>query len=118
MARLALTWLPPLVWMVAIFAFSSQHGGGHLPESEVLLRKLGHVTGYFVLTILLLRALRRARVAAAMPIAIVVALAYAVSDEWHQSFVPDRTAFHPRTITAPSHDTICEITVPCIWCAQ
>ena len=58
----------------------------------MLLRKLGHVTGYFVLTILLLRALRRARVAAAMPIAIVVALAYAVSDEWHQSFVPGRTA--------------------------
>ena len=27
-----------------------------------------------------------------MPIAIVVALAYAVSDEWHQSFVPGRTA--------------------------
>ena len=64
-ARLAFTWLPPLVWMVVIFAFSSQHGGGHLPESEVLLRKLGHVTGYLVLTILLLRALRRSGVAAA-----------------------------------------------------
>jgi VanZ family protein len=91
-ARLALTWLPPLAWMVVIFAFSSQHGGGHLPESEVLLRKLGHVTGYFVLTILLLRALHRAEVAPAMPIAIAAALAYAVSDEWHQSFVPGRTA--------------------------
>jgi len=91
-ARLAFTWLPPLVWMAVIFALSSQHGGGHLPESEVLLRKLGHVTGYFVLTILLLRALHRAEVAAAMPIAIAVALGYAVSDEWHQSFVPGRTA--------------------------
>ena len=46
----------------SIFAFSSMHGGGHLPESEVLLRKLGHVAGYFVLTLLLLRALRRSGV--------------------------------------------------------
>ena len=34
-ARLVSTWLPPLVWMAVIFAFSSQHGGGHLPEAEV-----------------------------------------------------------------------------------
>lgn len=92
MVRLAFTWLPPLAWMAVIFAFSSQHGSGHLPESEILLRKLGHVTGYFVLTILLLRALHRAEVAAAMPIAIGAALAYSISDEWHQSFVPGRTA--------------------------
>ena len=53
------TWLPPLVWMAVIFAFSSQHGGGHLPAAEVVLRKLAHVAEYFVLTLLLLRALRR-----------------------------------------------------------
>ena len=41
--RLASSWLPPLAWMAIIFAFSSQHGGGHLPEAEVVLRKLGHV---------------------------------------------------------------------------
>ena len=40
----------------------------------------------------MLSTLHRAEVAAAMPIAIAVALAYAVSDEWHQSFVPGRTA--------------------------
>ena len=78
--------------MAIIFAFSAQHGGGHLPASEVVLRKLGHVTGYLVLTLLLLRALRRSGVAAAVPAAMAVALAYAVSDEWHQSFVPGRGA--------------------------
>jgi VanZ family protein len=78
--------------MALIFAFSSLHGGGHLPAAEIVLRKLAHVAGYLVLTILLLRALQRSDVAAAAPAAIVLALAYAVSDEWHQSFVPGRTA--------------------------
>lgn len=90
--RVASIWLPPLAWMVIIFAFSAQHGGGHLPAAEVVLRKLGHAAGYLVLTLLLLRALRRSGVAVALPVAVGAALAYAISDEWHQSFVPGRTA--------------------------
>ena len=90
--RLASSWLPPLAWMAIIFAFSAQHGGGQLADSEVVLRKLGHALGYLVLTLLLLRALRRTGAAVAVPAAMAVALAYAVSDEWHQSFVPGRAA--------------------------
>jgi VanZ family protein len=90
--RVVSSWLPPLVWMAIIFAFSSQHGGGHLPAAEVVVRKLGHVLGYLVLTLLLLRALRRSGASFAVPVAMAAALAYAVSDEWHQSFVPGRTA--------------------------
>jgi VanZ family protein len=90
--RLASSWLPPIAWMAIIFAFSAQHGGGHLPASEVVLRKLGHVAGYLVLTLLLLRALRRSGVTGVVPAAMAAALAYAVSDEWHQSFVPGRGA--------------------------
>jgi VanZ family protein len=95
--RLAASWLPPLAWMAIIFAFSAQHGGGHLPTSEVVLRKLGHVTGYLVLTLLLLRALRRSGLSGAVPVAMAAALAYAASDEWHQSFVPGREAT-PRDV--------------------
>ena len=95
--RHASTWLPPLAWMVVIFAFSAQHGGGHLPAAEVVLRKLAHVTEYVILTVLLVRALRRSGSALAAPVAAVVALAYASSDEWHQSFVPGRTAT-PRDV--------------------
>jgi VanZ family protein len=91
-ARLASAWLPPIAWMAVIFAFSTRHGGDHLAAAEVVLRKLGHVVEYFVLTALLVRALRRCAVAAAVPAALVAALAYAASDEWHQSFVPGRTA--------------------------
>jgi len=95
--RVASTWLPPIVWMAIIFAFSAQHGGGHLPTAEIIVRKLGHVAGYFVLTLLLVRALRRSGVAPAVPVAAAVALVYAASDEWHQSFVPGRTAT-PRDV--------------------
>ena len=95
--RFASTWLPPILWMAIIFAFSAQHGGGHLPTAEIIVRKLGHVTGYFVLTLLLVRALRRSGVAPAVPVAAAIALVYAASDEWHQSFVPGRTAT-PRDV--------------------
>ncbi len=95
--RLASTWLPALVWLAIIFAFSTRHGGGHLPAAEIVLRKLAHVTEYLILTLLLLRALRRSEVALALPVAIAAALAYAASDEWHQSFVPGRTAT-PRDV--------------------
>lgn len=83
--------------MAVIFTFSSQHGDGHLPAAEVILRKLAHVAEYLLLTVLLVRALRRSAFAAPVPIAIVAALLYASSDEWHQSFVPGRTAT-PRDV--------------------
>jgi VanZ family protein len=83
--------------MALIFALSSQHGGGHLPPAEVVLRKLAHVAEYLVLTLLLVRALRRSDVAAAVPFACLAAIVYAASDEWHQSFVPTRTAT-PRDV--------------------
>jgi VanZ family protein len=95
--RLASTWLPPLVWMGLIFALSAQHGGGHLAPLDVALRKLAHVAEYAVLTLLLVRALRRSGIAAAVPVAIVAAFLFAAGDEWHQSFVPRRTAT-PRDI--------------------
>ena len=90
--RVASSWLPPLAWMAIIFWFSSRHGGGHLPTAEIIVRKLGHMLGYLVLTLLLVRALRRSGSLYAVPIAMAVALAYAAGDEWHQSFVPGRTA--------------------------
>jgi VanZ family protein len=95
--RIAINWLPPLAWMAVIFTLSAQHGGGDLATAEVVLRKLAHVAEYLVLTLLLLRAVRRSGVAAALPIALVAALLYAISDEWHQSFVPERTAT-PRDV--------------------
>lgn len=87
-----LRWAVVVVWMGLIFAFSSRSQLPRLPEPffDVLLKKGGHFLGYGVLGVLLWRAFdwgRRRWVAAW-----VVAVMYAVSDEFHQSFVPGR---HP-----------------------
>jgi VanZ family protein len=101
-------WLPPLAWMAVIFYFSSQSG---LPQAEsglldFAIKKLAHLFEYAVLACLLLRAcrssasLRRSQAKpAGHPLldgpalaAIGLAALWAVLDEFHQSFVPTRTA--------------------------
>ena len=78
-------WLPVLVWAGVIFAFSSVPSlGTGLGTWDLVLRKLAHVTEYAVLGFLLSRAVRRPAVA------VLLAAAYAVTDEVHQTFVEGR----------------------------
>ena len=78
-------WLPVAVWAGVIFALSSvPHLGTDLGTWDLVLRKLAHAAEYAVLGLLLVRALG-SRVAAAL-----AGVAYAVSDEWHQTFVSGR----------------------------
>ena len=78
---------PPLALMAVIFAFSAQPDlGTGLGVWDTILRKLAHMAEYGVLWWLWWRALeyRHAAVAAA------ITIAYAATDEFHQSFVADR----------------------------
>ena len=63
-------------------------------ELHHIIRKCGHFTEYFILSLLLLRGIRAgrhdARVSWALA-AIAIAAGYASLDEFHQSFVPGRT---------------------------
>jgi VanZ family protein len=86
-------WLPPLLLMAAIFAFSAQPDlNSGLGVVDAIGRKFVHLGQYALLTFLWWRALRtrfedrRAAVAA-----FVVAALYAASDEYHQSFVEGRS---------------------------
>ena len=108
-------WAPPILWACVIWSFStgtftdkntsryivpflhwllpwaSEHT---LLALHYLIRKSGHVTEYFVLSLLVLRGLRAGRKEmhlgwAAEAVAIVAI--YAALDEFHQSFVPGRT---------------------------
>ncbi len=88
-------WLPPLAWMAVIFAFSAQPSLPHAPEPwlELLIKKGGHAWAYGVLAWLYWRALRpfgKSRPTVWRGVCIALALAYALSDEYHQTFVPGR----------------------------
>ncbi len=87
-------WGPVVLQMAIIFAASSIQNLGELPGG--MSDKSGHSIGYALLGGLFLRAFARGRLrdvtwrrAAA---AIIVATLYGVSDEFHQMFVPGRTA--------------------------
>jgi hypothetical protein len=78
-------WAPVVLWAAIIFAFSSVPDlGTGLGTWDLVLRKIAHACEFAVLGALLLRALRDERAALA------AGIAYAVSDELHQHFVPGR----------------------------
>jgi VanZ family protein len=89
-------WGPVVVWMAVIFFLSAQK---QLPTPEqrwldAILEKSAHTIEYAILAALLLRALepeKRGRWRVFM-LAVLGAWLYSLSDEFHQSFVPGRSA--------------------------
>lgn len=86
-----LLWGPVVAYMAAIFYFSAQSSPptpGGLPD------KLAHAIEYFGLGVVVFRAVAGglgARVTAGRAMAtMIIAVAFAVSDEVHQLFVPNR----------------------------
>jgi VanZ family protein len=91
MRRVSL-WLPPLVYMIVIFHFSSE--SNPLPEvTEHVWDKLLHLTEYAGLAFLFCRALTGEGLGwlAAAGAALLLTSVYGASDEWHQAFVPLRS---------------------------
>jgi len=91
-ARAVAIWLPPLALMGLIFALSA------MPSDDVdrglayfLARKAAHFTEYALLTALWWRALRTlCSERTAVLLAVVIAVAYAATDEIHQRSVDGR----------------------------
>ncbi len=84
--------MPFLLWLDPHISFQT------LALIQFLVRKAGHVTEYAILATLLWRALRhhwlsvrRSFWKPAM-LTLVGAMTYAATDEFHQSFIPSRTA--------------------------
>jgi len=109
-------WAPVVLWAGVIFMFST-HWFTSENTAEVaepflkwlfpmlsldsillihhVLRKCGHLTEYFIFGLLVLRAIRGGRPGVRISWALAtigIVAAYASSDEFHQSFVPGRTA--------------------------
>ena len=91
MAR-SVIWLAPLALMAVIFAFSAQPDlNSGLGAIDLIGRKLIHFGQYALLAFLWWRALRtRLDNRSAALAAFLVTIAYAATDEWHQSFVEGR----------------------------
>jgi VanZ family protein len=111
-------WLPPFIWLAVIFVGSTevmsaeqtshflvpflrwldpQISFATIAAIHFALRKLGHLTEYAISAALLWRALRRgthlqAKMSILFLLAWLAAAIFAVTDEFHQSFVPSRTA--------------------------
>jgi len=82
-------WGPPLLWAAAIFTLSSPPTLPRLPDL-LSWDKLQHTAGYLPGGLLLARALTGSN--RGMLLAALIGLAWGVSDELHQLFVPGRNA--------------------------
>jgi len=84
--RVASLWLPVVAWAALIFALSSIPSlGTGLGIWDLVLRKTAHLVEYAVLATLLTRAF------GSVAPAVATGVAYAISDELHQHFVPGRS---------------------------
>jgi VanZ family protein len=109
-------WWPALLWAIVISAFStgvftSDNTSRIIvpilkwffprASQETLflvhhfIRKMGHLTEYFILSLLILRGIRAGKTGIHLGwalAAVAIVGCYAALDEFHQSFVPGRTA--------------------------
>ena len=87
-------WLPALLWMGGIFYLSAQPQLPSLTSHwlDDMVKTAGHFGGYAVLAYLYLRIARAGRWNGRTGLGMVFgcAMLYALSDEFHQSFVPGR----------------------------
>lgn len=95
MLRFLFYWAPPLLWMALIYFLSSQPTLPSLSDSllDSLLKYGAHFFEYAVLALLWYRAIySRFPHPKILPLAFIIVVIYALSDEFHQSFVPGRSA--------------------------
>ena len=89
-----LYWLALIACMGLIFAFSHQPALPSLPGGfvDLLFKKLAHFTVYGLLMLLWWQALKTIRPAnrSTLFLALTLTVLYAISDEWHQTFIPNR----------------------------
>jgi VanZ family protein len=111
-------WLPVALWAAVIFSFSTDSASSsnttgllawffavlypaiapaHIDFIDLIIRKFGHVMEYFVFALLILRALRIQSPPGTrleprhVGLTLATVVAYAVSDELHQTLVVSRT---------------------------
>lgn len=89
MRKTVVRWLPVFLWAVTIFALSSieQITVSQFFIWDFIAKKIAHISEYAILFALIFRATGNKWIASFS-----LTMLYAASDEFHQSFVPGRTA--------------------------
>jgi VanZ family protein len=90
--QIVLRWLPALLVMLMIFLFSARPSSD-LPDfgwADRIIKKTGHIIGYALLALSYWQVFQFKR--GKQWLAWAFAILYAVTDEFHQSFVPGRGA--------------------------
>ena len=88
-------WGPAILFMALIFIASSTPGSD-LPDFgqwDILTKKAGHLLGYALLGAAIFRGLNYGRNVTWLRILVAgfLIILHAVIDEWHQSFIPNRS---------------------------
>lgn len=87
-------WLPPILWALVIFTFSSFQtaSASKFYLGDFLIKKTAHIIEYGVFALLLYRAMINSGLnkKKAMRFSIFIAFLYGATDEFHQSFTPGR----------------------------
>jgi VanZ family protein len=98
-----LPWLPALLMMLIIFGFSCIPSSDmpNFGSSDLIVKKGGHMYGYGLLALAYWSGLHFEK--RCWWLAILLAIIYAVSDEFHQSFVPGR---HPSWVDVLGFDGV------------
>ena len=94
MVKRILRWIPAVIMMVLIF-IASGTPGDEVPDFgtiDLIVKKGGHTTGYALLAIACFFALYGdfKNVTRSAVLSLCISIVYAASDEFHQSFTPDR----------------------------
>lgn len=82
-------WVPVVVWMGVIFWLSSIPDLESGLKQDFILRKIAHMLEFAILTFLLIRGLKQEKLNYKKVVlySLIIALFYALTDEYHQSFV-------------------------------
>jgi VanZ family protein len=109
-------WIPVLLWAGVIFLFSSYptRRASEIFWQDFIIKKTAHIIEYAIFSALLYRAFKESGTKGknAGIFAIAIAVIYAASDEFHQSFTPGREP----TVRDVIFDTIgASLAIYAIW---
>ncbi|MGB9637244.1 MAG: VanZ family protein, partial [Microgenomates group bacterium] len=94
--RIVIFWLPTVFWMCLIFFLSSFHKlqASPIGWQDFIIRKIAHFSEYFILYLFFYRSVKNTTKFSSRKVfllAFVLTIFYAISDEYHQTFVFGRT---------------------------